>query len=225
MGKKIFVTYKYSDSDVLNLDGNIYTTARTYVDKIQDLLEEDDHINKGENDGEDLSDFKDSTIESKLRDKIYDSSVTLIIVSKNMKEIYTPENDQWIPWEISYSLQERTRNGRTSQPNALLAVILPDSFGNYNYYLTEDSCPYCHCTTYLTNTYFKIIAKNMFNKKNPVFNNCTNHLFGSKVYTGYFSYLYSVKWADFKYDINKYINIALEINGSIGDYDITKQVD
>lgn len=225
MGKKIFVTYKYSDSDVLNLDGNIYTTARTYVDKIQDLLQEDDHINKGENDGEDLSDFKDSTIESKLRDKIYDSSATLIIISKNMKELYTPESDQWIPWEISYSLQERTRNGRTSKANALLAVVLPDRYGNYSYLISEDSCPNCHYTYYNTNNLFQIHRKNMFNKKKPTYSNCNYNHGGVIVYQGYSSYIFTVKWSDFKLATNTYIEIALEINNSIDDYDITKQVD
>jgi hypothetical protein len=224
MGKKIFVTYKYSDFDVLNLDGNIYTTARNYVDKIQELLEEDDHINKSENDGEDLSNFKDSTIESKLRDKIYDSSVTIIIVSKNMKELYMQESDQWIPWEISYSLQERTRNGRTSQPNALLAVVLPDSFGNYNYFISEDSCPDCHYTYYNTNNLFQIHRKNMFNTKKPIYSNCNHNHGGVIVYQGYSSYIHTVKWSDFKLDINKHINISLEINSNIDDYDITKQV-
>ena len=55
MGKKIFVSYKYSDSLVQNLPAKLYTTARDYVDKLDDLIEDEDHVYKGEHDDEDLS--------------------------------------------------------------------------------------------------------------------------------------------------------------------------
>ena len=69
MGKSIFVSYKYADAQVQDLEvyevtdffgtkRRIATTARHYVDEIAKILEEDDHIYKGENDGERSSRIK-----------------------------------------------------------------------------------------------------------------------------------------------------------------------
>lgn len=219
MAQKIFASYKYSDSKVLSLPNNKETTARHYVDELEKLLEDEDHIFKGEDDGEDLGTLADATIGSKLGDKIFDSSVTIVLISKGMKES-SPETDQWIPWEISYSLKEQSREGGNSKTNAVLAVILPDENGSYEFFMYHN--PECNSTTYCTNDLFQILSKNMFNLKDKESNSRLCN--GSRIYSGYHSYIYSVKWENFTGNVNTYIEIANTIRQNIDKYELTKNV-
>jgi hypothetical protein len=226
-GRKIFTTYKYGDSNVspLPLTAGLYTptTARHYVDVLQSLLDADDHVNKGESDNESLAEFKDGTIGTKLKGKIYDSSVTIILLSPNMKEIYTADDDQWIPWEISWSLRELTREGRTSGTNAMLAVALPDSAGSYTYAVVDNTCTTCHCRTWQTASFFKIVRDNMFNRKDPNFSNCSEHSLTNRPQLGNnHSFIYPVKWADFVQNIGLHIDIACAIKEDIDSYNLVK---
>jgi hypothetical protein len=225
MSKKIFVSYKYSDSEVRPMASGLLTgtTARHYVDELANIIDINDHIYKGENDNESLEGFKDDTIESKLRDKIFDSTVTLVLISKNMKDSLKKEEDQWIPWEISYSLKEMTRGNRTSGTNAMLAIILPDRNGSYGHFVN----PICNygCQDWQSNNTFKIIGLNMFNRKMPNTTNCSAHLQSGIIHTGSdHSYIHPVRWDNFVADVNGYINLALQIKENINDYEISKSL-
>ena len=223
MARKIFVSYKYGDTNVEPLTDSIFdsTKVRDYVTELQQLLSDNDEINKGENDGEDLSDFKDSTIESKLRDKIFDSSITIAVLSRGMKEWFADEKDQWMPWEISYSLRELSKNGRKSRPNGVMMVVLPDSDGNYDYYIQEKTCPHCNCRTLTTSFLFGILKRNVFNRKSIEESDCEHHS-GSPVYTGDHSYITSVKWSDFKKNPTLYLDRCADLRDNIDDFNISK---
>lgn len=233
MGKQVFVSYKYSDNNVYPLPWvnahptvqwpSVYqeTTVRHYVDELQAMLEVDDHINKGEKDNESLATFKESTIASKLRDKIYKSSITIVMISPNMKNSLIPEFDQWIPWEIAYSLREAVRGDRTSRTNAVLAVVLPDRNNAYSYYIQDNTCCASQCRLFQTNRLFQILRENMFNIKAPSQIPCNN---GSRVFSGESSYIPSVRWNEFKLNVNSCLERVIQINENIQNYEIVKTI-
>src|SRR3989339_407679 len=183
MARKIFVSYKHSDSGVqpLNLYGT--STARDYVDKLVELFD-GDHIYKGERDNDDLGAFKE-------------------------------DNDQWIPWEIAYSLREKTREGRTSLTNAMLAVVVPDEYGSYNYFVESLDCVHCNGIRWKTEILFSILGKNMFNRKKPNTIDCRGGSCGTLHTGSNHSYIHPVRWDHFISDINFYINHVALINENI----------
>jgi len=213
---KIYTSYKYKDVSVRPLPGVNGTTVRQYVDLLQLYLDAHEHINKGEEDDEDLSALSDESIEALLRDRMFDSSVTIVLISKNMKEDKS-ERDQWIPWEIAYSLKETTREERTSRTNAVLAVVIPDESDSYGYFMQENIC----CTRWPTCPVFKIIRRNIFNHKEPKKIVCEH---GETHIDEDHSYIYIVKWDDFIKDVDIYLNRAIHINENINDYDIKKEI-
>lgn len=229
MGRKIFISYKYGDTQVKDLNileahwtgliTKVPTKARHYVDKLSAILERDDHIYKGEDDGQSLAEFSDDRIASSLRDKIYDSTITVVLVSKGMKNPLQLEKNQWMPWEISYSLKEITRNGRTCSSNAVLVVALPDELGSYEYYIRHDKV--CNCRFLDTSFLFKILRDNMFNEKNATTSKCSD---GKTIYHGDYSYIESVEWSKFIENSEYYLNKSIELRNKQNNYTITKML-
>ena len=233
MANKIFISYKYADSNVENITGITgqwgMCTVRNYVDKIEAMLKDKtDHIYKGESDGEDLSQLSQDRIWDKLKNRIYDSSLTIVMLSKGMKETYKAEKYQWIPQEISYSLKEISRKNKngdpiTSKTNALLAIVLPDRDGSYSYFTYPKTCCDSGCTVYRTDSdsIFKIMKGNMFNQKQPTTNTCSSQ---QVIYHGECNYMLCVKWCDFVKKMESYIDRAYEIQSHQENYNIQKEI-
>ncbi len=226
MGKKIFVSYKFADDRVKNLLFYENSTVRDYVTKFEEVLNTSDNIYKGESDGEDLSNLSEATIWEKLKDRIYDSSVTVVFISPGMKESWKADRSQWIPWEISYSLKEISRKNKngdpvTSRSNAMVAVVLPDENGSYDYYLESKNCCASGCTTHHTDKLFEILRKNKFNLKTAIKKNCDT---GLTIWYGEYSYIKAVKWSDFISNYSIYIEEACDRQNNIDDYEICKEV-
>ncbi len=194
MGKNVFISYKYKDTCVPNLnktemyfDGQKFlfrprlTRVRDFVDLIQEK------------------------IESHLKKKIYRSSVTIVMISKGMKEPFVLEKDQWIPWEIAYSLRVVNRADSSSQMNAILGVVLPDETGTYDWYYEEN--PICKCSIHKREQLFDILKSNMFNLKKPSLTTCK----GIEVFPENGCFIETVKWDLFINNYNLYIDRAIKI--------------
>lgn len=96
MAHKTFISYKYSEAQGLR-------------DDIIEALGENTSYYQGEtSDSPDLTDYTTETIHEHLKDMIFDTTVTIVIISPHMTE------SEWIDWEIEYSLREYSRNGRKS---------------------------------------------------------------------------------------------------------------
>ena len=157
MGRKIFISYKYKDTNVQSVPrfSGVIPKARDYVSWLEDKFQNrTEHHYKGESDDEDLSGYPEEYIWNHLKNKMWDSSITIVLISPNMRKAGQMEKVQWIPREISYSLRLTPRGNQTSQRNAVLAVVLPDKHGRYEYYSSM--------------TLFSILKANIVNGYIPV---------------------------------------------------------
>lgn len=242
---KIFVSYKYADDQVYQgidyrywaeekneITGELTkakkATVRAYVNYLEEIIGKD-NIYKGERDGESLNGISEPQIWEQLKPKLYDSTVTLVVVSRGMRNPHEPEGAQWIPNEIRYSLREQTRDGRASAVNALLGVILPDVDGGYGYIYSKSDCPHCSHVRMLNKQdnpfLFTILKGNIFNRKSGYSGTCSGSFCNSVIYSGDHSYLHLATLEEFLQAPQAHIDRAVEIKDQ-GDqyYEIMKVI-
>jgi hypothetical protein len=226
MARKVFVSYKHGDTQVAQLPYplNVNGTCRDYVDTTIQLLAGVE-IYKGEDADSDLSQFKNETIRTHLKEKIRDSSITVVLISKGMKEIGIAEKDQWIPWEVQYSLTRTAYGEKRSGRNGMLAVIIPEADGTYNHYFEYSGCAHCGTRTHKTNDLFEILRNNTFNKHQPVQQVCSSSAHGSMYHVGdTHSYIHQVEWGKFINNPSYYLDIAERLKGNSDDYKLQRRV-
>ena len=214
-GHNVFISYKYRDSDVRPINGRC-VTARDYVDILQEKFKGSRVVyDYSEKNGQDLSDLSEDMIRSKLADKIFYTSVTIVLVSPNMDD-GRPEKDQWIPWEISYSLKEIKRESGKSGINGVVAVVLPDRNGSYDYVIEDKGCHWSIHDEKL----FDIISKNRHNRKVKDPTRCK--LCGRDHYDWNQSYVILTNWDLFIKDPEGYIAQAIKLRDECDDFKFSK---
>lgn len=200
MARKTFISYKYSEAQKLR-------------DDIIEALGDDAIYYNGEtSDSPDLTDLKTETIKNKLKDMIYNTSVTIVILSPNMKE------SKWIDWEIEYSLKEISREGRTSKTNGIVGVIKKVN-GSYDWLISEGTdCHGVNILRYKDRELYSIIYENHFNSSPPSWHceECKTYDFEKG---GYITY---IKEEYFLLNPQKHIEMAYQKSLEVEKYKIKK---
>ena len=201
MARKTFISYKYSEAwDVRG--------------RILDALGDDASYYQGETaESPDLTDTSTENVKRVLTDMMYDTSVTIVVVSPNLKE------SKWVDWEIEYCLKEITRNGRTSKTNGVLGVVQQVN-GGYDWLVTRTSkSDGCNVRIIDDSKLYSIIRSNRLNRKEKVYacaNCCTySQLDGS--------FISLVDEEDFLEDPDKYIENAFGKSEEPDEFELVKQ--
>lgn len=195
MAHRTFISYKYSEAQELR-------------DAIIDALGNDADYYMGEtSESPDLTDTTTENIKNKLKDMMYSTSVTIVILSPHMKE------SNWIDWEIEYSLKRITRKDRTSRTNGVVGVIQKVN-ESYDWLKSSKTNKDGHTTTiYKTEKLYDIINNNRFNQIDKEYscNECKsyNRLTGS--------YISIVTEEEFLNDPQKYIENAYQKSENDGE--------
>lgn len=202
MAHKTFISYKYSEAQGLR-------------DDIITALGEDASYYQGEtSDSPDLTDTSTDNIKKVLKDMMYDTSVTIVIISPNMKK------SEWIDWEIEYCLKSITRKDRTSHTNGVVGVIMKHNGGYSWLKTTSNNDDGCTSSSYDSSKMYDIINNNRFNQ-NPKVYSCDNCKTVNSL-TG--SYIALVEEEDFLNDPQKYIDNAYDKSENDGaGYDLCKK--
>lgn len=200
MSHKTFISYKYSEAQKLR-------------DDIIKALGDDAQYYKGEtSDSPDLTDTTTENIKRHLKDMMWGTSVTIVIISPNIKK------SKWIDWEIEYSLKEIMRSDKTSRSNGIVGVIMKYN-GGYSWLRTKTIKKDSHFSINIDKCKLYSIIINNRSNQNPKQYFC-EECKTIDVLTG--SYIALVDEEEFLSDPQKYINNAFDKSQNISGYIIEK---
>jgi MTH538 TIR-like domain (DUF1863). len=201
MAHKTFISYKHSE-------------AQKIRDDIIKALGKDAVYYRGEtSNSPDLSDTSTENIKKALTDMMFDTSVTIVVISPNMTE------SNWIDWEIEYCLKNINRKDRISHINGVVGVIMKYNGGYEWFKKKKRKDDGCIISSYDENKVYDIINKNRYNQ-NPKKYSCDVCKTVDSLTGSYIAY---VEEETFLSNPNKYINNAYDKSeDNAAGYNITK---
>lgn len=201
MARKTFISYKHSE-------------AQNLRDRILEALGDDATYYQGEtSESPDISDTSTDNIKKALKDMMFNTSVSIVIISPNMSK------SKWIDWEIEYCLGEYTRKDRTSKTNGVVGVIMKVNGSNDWLKIHSFNCHGLSKVQYRNELLYPIITKNKYNSNPPLkhCDDCNTYDFMNG------SYITLVDEDDFLFNPQYYIENAYNKSEDVSKYILTQE--
>lgn len=202
MARETFIAYKYSEAqglrdDIISKLGEHSTYYRGETAQSPDMTGETIH-----------------RIKENLKNMIFGTSVTIVIVSPNLQQ------SQWVNWEIEYSLREYKRGSTTSNTNGIIGVVMKVN-GTYDWLIGQtkhlDGC----VSRFIDNSkLYNIIKKNRVNLITENKYSCPNCQSFDQLNGSYISL---IDEETFLNNPSKYIENAYDKSKATWNYDLSKE--
>jgi hypothetical protein len=202
MARETFIAYKYSEAQYLR-------------DEIIEKLGADASYYQGERaESPDMTGETIDRIKNGLKDMIFGTSVTIVIISPNLKQ------SEWVDWEIEYSLKEYKRQTITSRTNGIVGVIMKYN-GSYDWLISRSQNSDGCTTRYIDNSkLYDIVKGNRYNLETEDKYSCPNCKSFDQL-NG--SYIALVEEESFLNNPAHYIENAHNKSKATGNYNLTKK--
>lgn len=201
MARETFIAYKYSEAQDLR-------------DEIIKKLGNDASYYQGETaDSPDLTGTSVEKIKENLKNMIFGTSVTIVIISPELKQ------SKWVDWEIQYSLKEYKRESTTSRTNGIIGVVKKVN-ESYDWLISSYQKP-DGCTTRSTNTslLYNIVNNNRFNLNTEDKYSCPNCKTFDQLSGSFISLIEEERFLS---NPQFFIENAYEKSKAIGSYNLSK---
>jgi hypothetical protein len=201
MARETFIAYKYSEAQDLR-------------DEIIKKLGNDASYYQGETaESPDLTCSTVDNIKENLKNMIFGTSVTIVIISPNLKK------SNWVDWEIQYSLKEYKRSSFKSRTNGIIGVVMKLN-GNYDWLISSFQNPDGCSTRSIDNSLlYNIIKNNRFNLTTDGKYSCPTCKTFDQLNGSYISLIEEERFLNCP---QYYIENAYEKSKNIGNYSLSK---
>ena len=211
---RIFVSYNQNDKDVKSICYD-FKGLKNYEEDLKTVFINYDQSENLVAERGNPANMTEEEIFAALDREMAGCDVTIVLLSPNMMDSDKPEREQWLPWEIAYSMNPSMRADPNVLPNAVLAIAVPDEDGKYDHVYDKGSNRNIHLDCMPP-----IVRGNMLNIREPKIG-----MDGKVVVTDDSNYFPVIKWSYFHANSEHYIDLAVRHRNNAQAYNLVTKVE